>query len=986
MHPYGMPWLGLAVLASCAGSAAGARPEASLSIEAAGQLTRPPRLTRPAGPHEPRKAHIGAAERDLGVGSESNESPANPGSRGHGFSFTEGAELLNDTSALQCGGDTCAVRDLDSPCPAACPLVAENRKQPREGYCYFRCVAQDMCGAAPSDELAVVPDWKAKICRRCRSPGCDHCIGHNDTCLTCMPGYRKTEQGQCETLGENSWWGIAIGLGIVMLLVSLYLFDLMLLRPTVNQKGLAQGDAFRRRLMLFAPREPGADGAETEAVEPSSPHLPGSGSRHLYPLGTDLFSRPVAGPGTALHFNFQAAMLLWSSVIVISWLIFGHVANPELFMLGLRPATTPLQFCRVIRWGHKTQLDWIWVKVVFTLACYLGSFSGALAFGVYQLRLYNKLDDQTTMRDFAAFCQGLPPMSGAEQVEDKLRDAVAAATGQPVVGVSPCWHFEHQHHKVHLALEHDMERSEEANDRRASLQAWLGGLQDEAEVAAPGCCRWLLMKVDMLLASGFGVDLREESAGEEAPELKDLRELLLCMKTTDTAVVVFETEAARDTAVAQSGLHVGGRAVRLSKKNCEPDTLLWENFGKTTAQVVTRLAIGVLGIALYMAVWMGVIYLPYAYYMASFSYASGEEPSEISEALFTALVVGGNLGMFVVSDWVAEYVGFTTTDLRGATYVLLYTISCFCNMIADLTITSVLSYKQMTGMNVHNFDGRDLWELKYQELFESYPIQKALGKQVYAYAWPGCFLVPFLLEPVFMVFLPHVVSKSLVGSRRGVTGRRAEELLKFFALYDLARYADILLNCMLAVIVFFFPPGYLLPMFVGLVVSQVFIFFYDKYRVLRCVPSFCFAGNLIDQIAQGIMALPCAALLGCCVFKGNQLINRWTGFKPLNGVALAVVVAGAMVLHVIVHWWLIYFRLPHWIHEDHEPSMVPYADAAKRCPCTWFSANPVHCLRSRHIHQHVPASAFYVRGREYLLRANPKIGAYYEDRSYKVDD
>lgn len=34
------------------------------------------------------------------------------------------------------------------------------------------------------------------------------------------------------------------------------------------------------------------------------------------------------------------------------------------------------------------------------------------------------------------------------------------------------------------------------------------------------------------------------------------------------------------------------------------------------------------------AIWTFILYIPYALYMASFSYANGDEPGEFSEGLF----------------------------------------------------------------------------------------------------------------------------------------------------------------------------------------------------------------------------------------------------------------------------------------------------------------------------------------------------------------
>lgn len=208
--------------------------------------------------------------------------------------------------------------------------------------------------------------------------------------------------------------------------------------------------------------------------------------------------------------------------------------------------------------------------------------------------------------------------------------------------------------------------------------------------------------------------------------------------------------------------------------------------------------------------------------------------------------------------------------------------------------------------------------------------------------------------------------------------------MKFVAPFDLGRYGDVLLNFMLGIMILFFPPGFLLPMMVALTFSLAFIFLYDHYRVLRCVPSFCFAGNLVDQIAHGMLALPCAIILACAILKSNQAIEHITGYRPLSGIMLLGFILGAMALHLTLHWWLLIYKVPTWVEDVEEEADVPYSALAKTTPSTWFSANPVHCLRSVHLHKHSPPCGFYFRGREHLLRANPALGSYFEDRSMHV--
>jgi hypothetical protein len=61
---------------------------------------------------------------------------------------------------------------------------------------------------------------------------------------------------------------------------------------------------------------------------------------------------------------------------------------------------------------------------------------------------------------------------------------------------------------------------------------------------------------------------------------------------------------------------------------------------------------------------------------------------------------------------------------------------------------------------------------------------------------------------------------------------------------------------------------------------------------------------------------------------------------------------------------------------------MPYADCAKNAAINWFTANPVHCLRSKYIFKHDPPAIAAIYGKEHLVKANPQIGVYFDDPGY----
>ena len=60
-----------------------------------------------------------------------------------------------------------------------------------------------------------------------------------------------------------------------------------------------------------------------------------------------------------------------------------------------------------------------------------------------------------------------------------------------------------------------------------------------------------------------------------------------------------------------------------------------------------------------------------------------------------------------------------------------------------------------------------------------------------------------------------------------------------------------------------------------------------------------------------------------------------------------------------------------------------YQDCSKRIACSWFSANPVYCLRSQYIYKHSPPCLFCIPGKEHLIEVNEDIGLYFNDCAAK---
>jgi len=630
------------------------------------------------------------------------------------------------------------------------------------------------------------------------------------------------------------------------------------------------------------------------------------------------------------------------------------------------------------------------------------------------------MDDATSMRDFAAFCSGIPTRFNSDHAEDELVACLANATGEKVLGASICWSYKEQCKRVHEICDRDISQKDM---RRGTFVG--SGVRDEGVEETQ--LTKMFKNVDKLLgfespseANATGAEIRapspstrvaapkERPARDRSPgpfrkpqatagvsedsieiseswcDKQDEATVLRTIETAGHAIIVFETERSRDLAVEKvqnaAGVAFGEKSLQLTKVECEPDTMLWDNCAWPTGwrNILSRLLWGILGITVALIVWAVGFYLPYAVYTLSFSYARGEVPGFAASFLFTMLVVAGNQIMYFLCSYVTNGMRFWCQDTFEFTYMVLYTFACFVNLIFDLMITFWTTNEEMIGMGIRTWDGKDLRDLGMFDLWASYPMQRALGNQLFWYAFPSCFLLPFILEPIFAIYLPLHIAKLIVRSNTDFRGYSAEQALEFFCPMDLSRYADIMLNVAVAVLILMFPGGYMLQTFGCLCASHIYMYAYDHYRVLRAIPGCDYGSDNVDQSVNMLMALPCCILLACLIFKMHCL----PGNEGAANFTVVVQIIAACTVHTVLHISMLLFVVP-CCGRVHHRSESSYAEAASRLPCNWFNANPVHCLRSKYIYHHKPAFTPYVRGKEHLQTANPSIGAYYQGSSIK---
>jgi hypothetical protein len=869
--------------------------------------------------------------------------------------------LMQESSAgpPRCGWTTFAP---DDPCPEECPLLAEESWNP----CHFQCVTMDQCGNL--DPKATIPDFKQKRCRPCVIAGCEKCAaGAEDKCHKCNAGYILNQEGQCYSAGYYIWNSAAMFGAAVITLLFLYLVELAC-RRTNNHKGLKHGMAYRQRIRMHMP-------ADTDPLVGIAD--PGDTAGLLYPLTTNLTTTPVGGVATALHFSFQAYVIIWAAFHTAMWAYWVSLYGMDLLKLGILPASLPQELCAIVKWGAKRQEELGGAKLMYIISSYFFQFGSCIVLAVMQQNRFIKLDDEATLKDYACYVRGMPRKTGEEDAEGIFKEFLEKETGQQLIGVSVAWDMMKRtdYEEIEAALE-----LEAATLEKEHTLAKYGGPapEDPDHIDLPsGGLTKAFYHIDKLWPFG---DFSGKAEEEEAPvDAERMSELLKRLKTSDVCFAVFKTEEERDAAVTLSkskrGFIFEKNVVRLEVKACEPTTVLWHglSLGSRTRQRNTKMFFGCFYILGCLAVWTIVFYLPYAYFVTSFTYANGSAPSAVANMVFTILVVAGNQAMYFAADTVANWCDFGFEDERMFWYNLYFLSACVLNVVADLFVTGKTSYEAMVGLEVHTADGRLLSSLtKVQDILESYPMQKTMGRMLFAYNFPGTFLLPFIIESIATVLFPYFMGSRLLRSHPEVQGRKAELAMEHFQPMDLARYSDILLNMSLAVMTLYLPGGYVLPTFMSMALSQVFIYVFDHWRALRFVPEFSYSRNLVDRFASSWMALPCALTASCAVFKGYPFY-----WPDLHGASLFCVMLWAFMAHWALHLFII--GKIYKLKGKHKRAEKTYAEVAEHHAETWFSTNPVHCLRSKYIKGHQPAQVFHMKGKKHLQRRNPDIGCHFED-------
>lgn len=384
---------------------------------------------------------------------------------------------------------------------------------------------------------------------------------------------------------------------------------------------------------------------------------------------------------------------------------------------------------------------------------------------------------------------------------------------------------------------------------------------------------------------------------------------------------------------------------------------------------------------LFLASWLTLFFLPQAYYKSTFTYADGETPHFVTDKLITVSVAVFINTTYALSDLLSRHIGFWDNATEQFTFILFYFIANLLNLVLDAFLYAYLAYKKIVVHKTTSFEGEPIANMTdWVDIAETTPLQKGVGQEMFEYAVPGTLFIPYLvIEPLCLFILPYFLARWKLRSTPGISGQQAESMMQIMVPLDLSRYGDHLINLSTTVLVCFFPCGLFLKIAMSCMFVSIAMYLIDHYRLLRETPSCSIQGRRVDRLANLLLCVPVGLLLVVAVSK-SRLKQARLGDGDAPSLGVHVIFAA----HVLVHCSLLSF-LEWWTTHKLEEVSESYADVASSTPANYFNANPVHCLRSLCLYKDEPPCVMYAPGKEHLLKANPKIGLYFEALPEEVE-
>jgi len=94
--------------------------------------------------------------------------------------------------------------------------------------------------------------------------------------------------------------------------------------------------------------------------------------------------------------------------------------------------------------------------------------------------------------------------------------------------------------------------------------------------------------------------------------------------------------------------------------------------------------------------------------------------------------------------------------------------------------------------------------------------------------------------------------------------------------------------------------------------------------------------------------------------------------------------AAAFFLHFVLHWTVLCAFAPSAEIASDEFT-EPFTEIAQKIANSWFTSNPVHCLRSALVHHYHPPCMPFTPGKQQLILPCHEACCFYDGRHLQID-
>jgi hypothetical protein len=641
-----------------------------------------------------------------------------------------------------------------------------------------------------------------------------------------------------------------------------------------------------------------------------------------------------------------------------------------------------VEFCSTVAGSNHQGTSPASERTVVAGVIYIVSTVMCLVYAALQRSKYLQLrSKETTLADFAAFCTGFPPEPG-DDLERTYTDFFAsAAPGGKLVGVSICWEPGNRSGDVLRLLrqEADVRCLQLDTSKPEPVQSLCGKLEELENVTFGA----LLVSFPQPVV---GNTVRDATLGDAAPEgdstmgddgrdqpvalapspitapndggpgfmmpplvvhevldaellddesivLSPEAELLHEVRSSGACFAVFRTQADRDSLV-QALMQPGaptflGKPISAEAARCEPDEVWWDRVGTCFSSGVPTPAYDIPGLASVIGavvLWCMFAYAPFLYfeYLHFVDDSFDLRSTQAHGIALSMLLAVSNRHLCMLSAAASKRFQVHLRDQQEIAHISIYLVASLANVVLGL---SAIVAAAKLAMRHREFptDGVMAHEL----------IRRLLGNVLYCYSLFGFFLFPVLIEVVVGMWLRSHLISLFVRTRSVNFIDTVTCLLPVNK--NMARYADILRNMVVASVTLFVFPARSFAVLVCLLASGFVAYLVDRILTLRSVAHFHYSTDSIDAVAVRLLALP-MSILAVGFFAQSR-----------GMVCPAMSLIGVALLHMTVHQLLITA-----VRRDSNADLLfahrrDYQTVDKERAVGWFSGNPVHGLREKYL-------------------------------------